>query len=39
MAGEPVVHVVDDGDAARDALAFLLNRCGQALGPRLQGFP
>jgi two-component system response regulator FixJ len=24
MAGNPVVHVVDDDDAARDALAFLL---------------
>ena len=24
MATEPVVHVIDDDDAARDALAFLL---------------
>jgi two-component system response regulator FixJ len=24
MAGNPVVHVIDDDDAARDALAFLL---------------
>ena len=24
MAAEPVVHVIDDDDAARDALAFLL---------------
>ena len=24
MTGNPVVHVIDDDDAARDALAFLL---------------
>jgi two-component system, LuxR family, response regulator FixJ len=24
MAGDPVVHVIDDDDAARDALGFLL---------------
>jgi two-component system, LuxR family, response regulator FixJ len=28
MAGEPVVHVVDDDDGARDALAFLLDCAG-----------
>ena len=25
MANEPMVHVIDDDDAARDSLAFLLD--------------
>ena len=28
MANEPVVHIIDDDDAVRDSLAFLLDSAG-----------
>ena len=31
MANEPVIHVIDDDDAVRDSLAFLLETAGMTV--------